>query len=80
MINIWNQIQGTGFLSWKVNPNEINDSINDFTTLDIDDMKKFLIESLDKNMLYVPFSEIDNSEFQISDSDKKINKDWYSKK
>lgn len=80
LINIWNQIQGTGFLSWKINPNEINENISDFTALDIDDMKKFLIESLDKNMLYVPFSEIDNSEFQISDSDKKINKDWYSKK
>ena len=80
LIKIWNQIQGTGFMSWKINPNEINETVNDFIALDIDDMKKFLIESLDKNMLYVPFSEIDNSEFQISDSDKKINKDWYSKK
>ena len=80
LVNMWNHIQGTSFLSWKIAPNEINDSINDFSALDIDDMKKFLIESLDKNMLYVPFSEISNSEFQISDSDKKINKDWYSKK
>ena len=80
LINLWNQIQGTGFLSWKVNPKHINENIANFTEFDIDDMKKFLIESLDKNMLYVPFSEIDNSEFQISDSDKKMNKDWYSKK
>lgn len=77
---IWQSIQETGFLSWKVNPKEINDKISDFTELDLDDMKRFLIEVLDKNLLYVPYSEIDNEEFEISEEDKRLNKIFYAKK
>ena len=36
-----------------------------------------ILEWIDKNMLYVPYSEIDNAEFGISKSDKNINKDFY---
>ncbi|SHF33377.1 adenine-specific DNA-methyltransferase [Bacteroides luti] len=77
---IWQSMQETGFLSWKVNPKEINDKISDFTDLDLDDMKRFLIEVLDKNLLYVPYSEIDNEEFGISEEDKRLNKIFYAKK
>ena len=77
LVTIWEQMQETGFLSWKVNPKEINANADDFTTLAIEDQKRFLIECLDKNMLYVPYSEIDNAEFGISKSDKNINKDFY---
>ena len=70
-------MQETGFLSWKVNPKEINANADDFTTLAIEDQKRFLIECLDKNLLYIPYSEIDNAEFGISKSDKNINKDFY---
>ena len=77
LATIWKQMQETGFLSWKVNPKEINANADDFTTLAIEDQKRFLIECLDKNMLYVPYSEIDNAEFGISKSDKNINKDFY---
>ena len=78
--SIWKQIQETGFLSWKVNPKEIDTNAEDFTALTIDDRKRFLIECLDKNLLYVPYSEIDNSEFGISESDKKINNLFYQAK
>ena len=70
-------MQETGFLSWKVNPKEINANADDFTTLAIEDQKRFLIECLDKNLLYVPYSEIDNTEFAISEIDKKINNSFY---
>ncbi len=74
---IWQQMQETGFLSWKVNPKEIDANAEDFTALAIEDQKHFLIECLDKNLLYVPYSEIDNAEFGISEIDKKINKQFY---
>ena len=77
---IWQSIQKTGFLSWKVNPKEINNKTSDFIELDIAEMKRFLIEVLDKNLLYVPYSEIDNNEFGISDEDKRLNKIFYAKK
>ena len=80
LTTIWEQMQETGFLSWKVNPKEINANADDFTTLAIEDQKRFLIECLDKNMLYVPYSEIDNAEFGISENDKKINNQFYQTK
>ena len=80
LVTIWEQMQETGFLSWKVNPKEINANADNFTTLAIEDQKRFLIECLDKNLLYIPYSEIDNAEFGISESDKKINNQFYQTK
>ena len=77
---IWKQMQETGFLSWKVNPKEIDINAEDFANLSIEDQKRFLIECLDKNLLYVPYSEMDNAEFAISESDKKINNLFYQTK
>ena len=70
-------MEETGFLSWKVNPQEIDISTEDFTQMSLEDQKRFLIECLDKNLLYVPYSEIDNAEFGISESDKIINNQFY---
>ena len=80
LVTIWEQMQETGFLSWKVNLKEINANADDFTTLAIEDQKRFLIECLDKNLLYIPYSEIDNAEFGISENDKKINNQFYQTK
>ena len=80
LATIWEKMQETGFLSWKVNPKEIDANAEDFTTLAIEDQKRFLIECLDKNLLYVPYSEIDNADFAISENDKKINNQFYQTK
>ena len=77
---IWEKMQETGFLSWKVNPHEIDISAENFTQMSLEDQKRFLIECLDKNLLYVPYSEIDNTEFGISESDKIINNQFYQTK
>lgn len=76
---IWEQMEQTSFLSWKVNVEEINEQANDFSELSIENQKRFLIECLDKNLLYVPYSEIDNEEFAISDKDKNLNNKFYGK-
>jgi adenine-specific DNA-methyltransferase len=76
--NIWSDMQATGFLSWKVKPQEIDENISDFAELTLDDQKRFLIECLDKNLLYVPYSEINNQEFGISEDEKNLNSDFYS--
>jgi adenine-specific DNA-methyltransferase len=76
--SIWKDMQATGFLSWKVKPQEIDENIKDFADLTLDDQKRFLVECLDKNLLYVPYSEINNEEFGISLNDKKLNSDFYS--
>lgn len=75
--DIWDRMQQTGFLSWKVDPRKIDEQAEEFTKLSLGDRKRFLVECLDKNLLYVPYSEIDNAEFGISENDKKINDRFY---
>lgn len=70
-------MQTTGFLSWKVDPKGVNENAQELTDLSLEDVKRFLIECLDKNLLYVPYSEIDNEEFAINEIDKKVNKIFY---
>lgn len=76
---IWEDMQETGFLSWKVDPKTFNENVKEFEELSLDNQKFFLMECLDKNMLYIPLSEINNNEFEISDLDKRLNADFYDK-
>lgn len=76
---IWAEMQESGFLSWKVEPKKFNENVSEFEALSLDEQKLFLIECLDKNLLYVPLSEIDNKEFAISDSDKMLTAEFYDK-
>lgn len=78
LLGIWERMQETGFMSWKIEPKIINENAKDFSDLSLEDAKRFLIECLDKNLLYVPYSEIDNNEFLITEQDKIINKNFYS--
>lgn len=76
---IWTQMKETGFLNYKIDIATIDDNASDFEALSIDDQKRFLIECLDKNLLYVPFSDIDSNEFSISNEDKRLTKEFYKK-
>lgn len=79
LLDIWRCMHESGFLSWKVDPKTINENIKEFSDLSLEDAKRLLIECLDKNLLYVPYSEIDNKEFGISINDKQLNKFFYGK-
>ncbi|MBP5366256.1 MAG: site-specific DNA-methyltransferase [Bacteroidales bacterium] len=45
--------------------------------LDFQTLRKALLDMLDLNMLYLPFTEIDDAQFAISDTDKRINNQLY---
>lgn len=77
--DIWTQMKETGFLNYKIDIATIDANASDFEALSIDDQKRFLIECLDKNLLYIPFSDIDSEEYAISDEDKRLTKEFYKK-
>lgn len=77
---IWASMQETGFLSYKIDPKAIADGASDFAELSLADKKRFLIECLDKNLLYIPLSEIDNVEFGVSEEDRKLNIAFYGRR
>lgn len=74
---IWDEMKDTAFLNYKIDPENIDANIKNFADLNIKDQKKFLIECLDKNQLYVNYSEIDDKEYGVSKEDKELNKNFY---
>ena len=80
LLKIWDEMKKTAFLSYKVKPEEIDSSKKDFEALSFEDQQRFLVSILDKNLLYVPYSEIDDKTYSISKEDKELNKKFYGDK
>ena len=74
---IWNLMKEKSFLSYTLNLKEFDKNVSDFVDLNLDNQKKFLFEVLDKNQLYVNFSEIDDKCFTVSKEDKDLNRIFY---
>jgi adenine-specific DNA-methyltransferase len=70
-------IQRKGFVSYKVNVSDIDIKSNSFNELSFEDKQRFLIEILDKNQLYLNFSEIEDEDYQVSQQDKNLNHAFY---
>lgn len=80
LAKLWDEMKETAFLSYKVDPKTIDTNVKDFADLSVADQKKFLIECLDKNQLYVNLSEIEDTEYGVSKEDKALNKNFYNGK
>lgn len=82
---LWKTMKEKAFLSYKVNVKAIDVHAKDprtksgtsFEDLSIEDLKRFLLECLDKNHFYINYSEIDDEEYGVSEEDKKLNKEFY---
>lgn len=79
LMGIWQQMQATGYLNYKINISTIDESAIDFAALSLDDQKRFLMECLDKNMLYIPVNDMESEEYAISEEDKRLTKEFYKK-
>ncbi|MEO7080974.1 MAG: site-specific DNA-methyltransferase [Flavobacteriales bacterium] len=65
-----------GLHSYHV-PQEIEKAFGKGSPLDLAERKKLLLSILDKNSVYLPYSEIDDSTFGINAATKKLNKQFY---
>ena len=74
---LYKTIINSEFISYKAEINNLKDSEQEFEQLSIDDKKKFLIEVLDKNMLYVNYCDIDDNDFEITEQEKAFTKSFY---
>ena len=75
--DIYGRMVKSGFINYKVNPADIDAAADDYAALSLDDKKRFLMEILDKNLLYVNYCDIDDEEFGISDEDKAFTRSFY---
>ncbi len=79
LIDIWNRMKATDYLNYKVDIKEIDANAADFEALSLEDQKRFLVECLDKNLLYVPLTDIDSNEYGVTDEDKRLTREFYHK-
>lgn len=77
LLDIYSRIMQSGFVSYRVDPAAIKEAADDFQALLLEDKKRFLMEILDKNLLYVNYCDIDDEEFDISDKDKAFTRSFY---
>lgn len=91
MLDLWKRITDEGqpdyyaknhkisvFLSWKINFHTIDQHAQAFADLSIPDQKKFLLDCLNMNHLYINYSEIEDKDYAISAVDTKLNNDFYA--
>ncbi|MBQ6819882.1 MAG: site-specific DNA-methyltransferase [Clostridium sp.] len=80
LINIYNEISKSNFLTYKVDSDKILDvdTENEFIKLSITDKKRILINIIEKNTLYINYSEIDDKSNNISDDIKSFNYKFYT--
>ncbi len=71
-------IEEHGYLSWKLDLQALHSTQAEFTALPLEQQKTLLLESLDKNMLYVPLSEANSSEFALNETDRTLNRAFYT--
>lgn len=82
LIKLWKDIAENSFLNWYVDPEISEEAVNDFIDIGngengLNKQKNLLAELLNKNQLYVNFSEIDDEDFEISDEYKELNQSFY---
>jgi len=75
---IWDRMKESDCLNYKVKISEVDSNADCFDALSIDDQKRFLIECLDKNLLYVPLSDIDSDEYGVSEEDRRLTREFYA--
>jgi len=77
LLQIWEQMKSKSFLNYNVDIKKQEEHIEDFKALSLQDQKQHLCEILDKNQLYVNLSSLNDADFQCTEEEKKVTKDFY---
>lgn len=77
LLDIWEQMKEKSFLNYNIDVKSQDENIEDFKGLELLQQKKLLLEILDKNQIYVNLSSISDSDFKVTDEEKKITTDFY---
>lgn len=75
--NILNEIMLSAYLNFKVELNKVTVEDENFSSLPLEKKKSALIDVLDMNQLYLNYSEIDDTQYDISNEVKQFNHSFY---
>ena len=74
---LYGEMRKSGFISCRIDPSALKVAADDFAALSLKDQKRFLMEILDKNLLYVNLCDLDDAEFGLSEADKAFTRSFY---
>jgi len=74
---IWAEMQGKGFLSYRLDLAQFDEQAQEIADLGLEDQKRFLLEVLDQNQLYVNLNEIEDETYEISEEVIRLNYVFY---
>lgn len=77
---VYEAIINSSYSNYKLSTTLLEDNINDFNDLTLEEQKKILLDFLDKNELYINYSEIEDKSFEVSKSSITINNQFYNLK
>ncbi|HFI0640864.1 TPA: DNA methyltransferase [Streptococcus suis] len=77
LLELFELAKKSSFLSYRIDPKKLKK--NEFSQLSLAEQKQILSEIIDNNNLYVNYSDIDDSDYQISAEDRKLNHSFYGK-
>ena len=77
LLKVWEQMKARAFFRFNVEMQKIEDDIDSFKTLSIEEQKQALCSLLDMNQLYVNYSDMDDTESGVTEEEKRITKAFY---
>lgn len=77
LLKIWEQMKAKSFLNYNVDIKKQDEHLEEFKTFTLAEQKQHLCELLDKNQLYVNLSSLNDTDFECTEEEKKITKDFY---
>lgn len=79
-VSVLNDMLDNAFISERIDISKFKDNVDEFKKLSVEEQKSILMDSLDKNMLYINYYEMNDESYDISENDKKFNQSFYGDK
>ena len=79
LAHVIDKMKTSAYLNFKVDLDKVTAQNESFKTLSLEEQKDVLIQVLDMNQLYLNYSEMEDSQYGISDSVKAFNHSFYQK-
>jgi adenine-specific DNA-methyltransferase len=77
LLQIWEQMKAKSFLNYNIDIQEQEKHIVEFKQDTLENQKALLLKLLDLNQLYVNQSSLNDPEFDCTEEEKKVTKDFY---
>jgi adenine-specific DNA-methyltransferase len=77
IIDLYNTLKDNIYVNYKIDIRKMSENISSFENLSITDMQSFILDIVDQNALYLNYSEIMDSNHNISAETIKLNTSFY---